>query len=407
LPGLYTLEWAFWELKCLNECNIKQITRRFLFLLVLPALTVMAFGQKSRVLSVFQMVESGKYEEAKEAIEMAVWNDKTSSWNRTYYAKGLLCQMAFEAGFEKGETKKINLYPDQLVVAYNAYEKALHLNPTNRIRSSISTQYYSLANDFRKLGERYYLKKNYPKAMESFEHALLISKSPLLSVETDTNLVYNTAMAAFEAKQWDKAISYFTGLNDDAYSPNTALLLYKAHIHNGDSLIGEEVLMEGVERYKSEEGIVLQLVDLLVESSRMDQSIEILDTAFSRRPANYLFPWTRGLVYQRMERYDDAIESLLTARTLAPGEVGIYYNLGVCYFNMGVDVNESARFIKNITEYQAASRKAGEEFQEAVRWLEKAYEMDPADQQTISKLYQLYHRLQMTDKQKTMELLIR
>lgn len=380
--------------------------KRMLFIAALMGMTMIISGQKSRVLSVFQLIESEKYDEAREAIDLAVWNDKTSRWHRTYYAKGLLCQKAFEAGFEKGDIKKTNLYPDQLVVAYDAYEKALQLDSRNRIASAIAVQYYALANDFQNLGEKYYLKKDYSKAVEAFEHALLLSKSPLLSVVTDTNLVYNTAMAAYEARQWDIAISYLTGLNDDAYSPNTALLLYSAHVNNGDSLLAEQVLFDAEERYKSEETIVLQLVDLLVGTGRAEQAVAILDTASSRRPENYNFPWTRGLVFQRLKLYDQAIVSLSQASTLAPGEVGIYYNLGICYYNIGVSINESARQIKSNLEYKSARREAMEQFREAVKWLEKAFELDPADQQTISKLYQLYYRLQMTEKRKTMELLI-
>lgn len=380
--------------------------KRMLFIAALMGMTMIISGQKSRVLSVFQLIESEKYDEAREAIDLAVWNDKTSRWHRTYYAKGLLCQKAFEAGFEKGDIKKTNLYPDQLVVAYDAYEKALQLDSRNRITSAIAVQYYALANDFQNLGEKYYLKKDYSKAVEAFEHALLLSKSPLLSVVTDTNLVYNTAMAAYEARQWDMAISYLIGLNDDAYSPNTALLLYSAHVNNGDSLLAEQVLFDAEERYKSEETIVLQLVDLLVGTGRAEQAVVILDTASSRRPENYHFPWTRGLVFQRLKLYDQAIVSLSQASTLAPGEVGIYYNLGICYYNIGVSINESARQIKSNLEYKSARREAMEQFREAVKWLEKAFELDPADQQTISKLYQLYYRLQMTEKRKTMELLI-
>ena len=373
----------------------------------LLGMTMLAAGQKSRVLSVFHMIESEKYVDAKEAIEIAILNDKTSRWNRTYYAKAFLCQKAFEAGFEKKDSKKTSLYPDQLVVAYHAYEKAQQLDSRNRLSSSITMHYYALANDFQKLGEWHYLKRDYAKALEAFEHALMVSRSPLLSVETDTNLIYNAAMAAYEANDWDKAISYLIGLNDDAYSPNMALLLYFAHVNKGDSIQAEQVLFEGEERYKSEESIVLQLVDLLVGTDREEQAIEILDRAAGRRPDNYHFLWTRGLVSQRMLLYDQAILSLTQASELAPDEVGIYYNLGICYYNIGVDINEKAQQIRSNFEYQAARKLAMEKFREAVIWLEKAYELEPGDQQTISKLYQLYYWLQMTEKQKTMELLIR
>ncbi len=381
--------------------------RQVFFIWVLLGLTLAASGQKSRVLSVFQLIESGKYEDAKVAIELAIWNDRTAKWPRTYYAKGLLCQSAFEAGFEKNETKKPKLYPDQLFVAYDAYEKAMRLGSKDKLNTLISLQYSGLANDFQKLGKRLFLKKDYAGAMEAFEHALLVSKSPLLTVQTDTSLVYNIAMAAYESKNWNKAISYLTGLDQDGFSPNTTLLLYRAHLANGDSLLGEEVLIEGVERYNNDENIVLQLVDLLVTAGRMESAIQILDSAYVRMPENYLFPWTLGMVYQRMGMNELAIGNFVKASDLAPGEVRIYYNLGICYYNIGVEISESARLIQNNVKYQAARMQAKASFEGSVRWLEKAYEIDPGDQQTISKLYQLYYRLQMTEKRKTMELLIR
>ena len=381
--------------------------RRLFIISILFSLALAVSGQKSRVLSVFQMIESQKYDEAKEAIELAVWNDKTSRWPRTYYAKGLLCQKAFESGFDKNETKKTNLYPDQLFVAYDAYEKALELDSRKKIHSLIETQYYSLANSFQKLGEKHYLKREYAKAMTAFEHALIISKSPLISVETDTSLVYNTAMAAYESKNWDKAISYLTGLNRDAYSPNTAQLLYRAYVEAGDSVTAEGVLVEGVERYEFDQVIVLQLVDLLVTTNRWDQARELLDNAIGSKPEVFYFPWTRGLLYQQRDMYKEAITDFKTSSNLAPSEARIYYNLGISYYNIGVEINESARHMKNNTEYQAARLEARSSFQAAVEWLEKAYETDPGYQPTISKLYQLYHRLEMPEKQKSMELLIR
>ena len=367
--------------------------RRLLFILLLVIIPLAGIAQKSRVLSVFQMIESEKYEEAKEAIELAAWNDKTSRWHRTYYAKGLLCQRAFEKGFDKNETKKTNLYPDQLIVAYNAYERALQLDSRSKTTASITMNYYGLANLFQKVGERHFQRTDFIRALEAFEHALMISKSPLLTVQTDTNLVYNAAMAAYESGNWEKAIGYLTGLNDDAYSPNTALLLYSSHVQNGDSAQAEEVLLDSEDRYKSEQTIVMQLVDLLVGTGRMQQAIGTLDTAISRRPDVYQFPWTRGLVYQQGELYTEALESLKQAHTLAPEEVGICVDLGLCYYNISVDINESARYIRNNQEYNEARNQAQQQLAMAVEWMERASLMDPADRQINSRLNQLYQWL--------------
>ena len=72
----------------------------------------------------FQLIETGKYEEAKKSIEEAIGDKKTEQWHRTWYAKGLLCQTAYREGVDKNDKKKSELYPDQLYLAFDSYQKA-------------------------------------------------------------------------------------------------------------------------------------------------------------------------------------------------------------------------------------------------------------------------------------------
>lgn len=373
--------------------------RKVVFLSVtFIGLSLTGLAQKSRVISANNFIEEEKYVEAKEAIDLAVLNGKTFDWHRTYLVKGLLCQKAFESGFEKDETKKTELYPGQLFVAYDSYEKARELNSGKRTQSIVETQYYQLANDFQNLGTRHYQRREYALAMKAFEHALLVSKSPLISVETDTGLVYNTAIAAYESRNWDKAILYLTGLDEDSYSTEITLLLQKAYLAVNDSLAGEMALKDGVEKYDYKRTIVLQLVDLYVASGRWEDAFALMDSSISHKPENHYYPWTRGLLYQNREMYEAAISDLILASELAPEEVDIFYNLGVCYYNMGVELNGTARHIRNNSQYMAVRAEARAYFFEAVNWFEKALLVNPTHQATISKLYQLYNRLEMTDK---------
>jgi len=375
--------------------------------LVIIGLSLTVSAQRSRVVSANNLIDSEKFEEAKVAIDLAVLNDKTSEWHRTYLAKGLLCQKAFESGFDKEEEKKIELYPKQLFVAYDSYEKALELDSGRRTRAVVQTQYHLLVNDFQKLGKRHYERREYTLAMKSFEHALLVGKSPLISVEIDTGLIYNTAIAAYESKNWDKAILYLTGLDEDAYSSETTLLLQKAYLSVNDSLAGEHVLKDGVEKYNYDRTIVLQLTDLYVEAGRWEDAIALMDSSVLHKPENHFFPWTRGLLYQNREMYEPAISDVGLASELAPDEVDILYNLGVCYYNMGVELNESALRIRNNSQYKAVRAEALSNFDEAVKWFEKAHRADPQHQATIQKLYQLYSRMEMNEKRKEMQRLLR
>jgi len=314
-----------------------------IFLIVFLVLATLGISaQKSRVLSATQMIDQKKYEEAKEAIELAVWNDRTSSWARTYYVRGLLCQTAFEDGFEKREVKKTSLYPDQLYLAYSSYERALELDLRKKTHSSISQKYYHLSNDFRKLGQRHFENGDYMEAFRAFEHAMLVNNSELIHEDIDTSLIYNTALAAYECQNWDKAIAYLGGLHEQGHDPATSLLLYSALVEVGDSTRAEEVLLEGLEIYQYENKLVAYVINLYAQSGRDEQALNIANAAIKRDPGNYRFLWARGLVYRRMGEREKAVESLKAALELAPDESMIYYHIGLIYYNMGVDLTEES-----------------------------------------------------------------
>jgi tetratricopeptide (TPR) repeat protein len=375
---------------------MKDFPTRFLFvsfLLFWPVLA--AFPQKSRVLAVFQMIDQGKYEEAKEDIELAVWNDKTSRWPRTYYAKGLLCQTAWEEGYKSKDPKKTNVYPDQLYVAYAAYERALDLDSRGRLEIQIAQRYYHLSNSFRQLGKDHFNVKEYDKAFRAFEQALLINNSELVDAPVDTNLVFNTAMAAYESEDWGKAIGYLTGLHDAGFTPGTSLLLYQAHLAQGDTTRAEEVLEEALELHKYESQVVVYLVNLLDNEGRSEEALKLLDEAIAHRPENYKFHWSRGLIQRRHGDKELAIISFTTAHHLAPEEPMICFHLGVIYYNNGIDLRNQAIKIRDIHEYRAVENQVKAQFREAVQWLEKAHDLSPGNEEIVEKLHQLYYQLQM------------
>lgn len=380
--------------------------KRVFIVFILCLITVGVSAQKTRVLSVLQMIEQKKYEEAKEAVELAVWNDKTSSWAKTYYVRGLLCQTAFEDGFEKNETKKTALYPDQLYLAFSSYERALELDTRNRHKVAISQQYYLLSNDFRKLGKRHFQDKEFEKAQKAFEQALIINKSPLIHAKVDTNLIYNTAMAAYESKNWDKAIGYLTGLHENGYGSSSSLILYQALLEKGDTARAEEVLSESLGIYNYDTQVVFYLINLLDRNGDDDKALEVFNRAIQQSPDNYKFHWGQGLIYRKIGEPDRAVESFKAALKIAPEESMISYHIGLIYYNQGIDLTEQSLRVKDIDDYNKIKAMAREHFTKAVYWMEQAYELDPYDEETISKLHQLYYQLQMKEKEESMKLLI-
>lgn len=360
-------------------------------------------AQKSKVLAVFQLIETGKYEDAKEEIEEAIEDRKTSQWHRTWYAKGLLCQTAYQKGIAEKDSKKYELYPDQLYVAFHSYRKAWSLDKRGKLDETLAPRYVLLANDFQALGAKYFRLGEYDKALKAFEEAIQVYQSPILPVRTDTNLIYNTALAAFESEEWEKAIAYLNKINKNNYSTNVPHLLYNVYLKTADTVAAEKVLLEGIERYEDNEDLTLLLVDLYFQSNAYKKAVDLLDDASSKHPSNHIFPFTKGLIYQKREQYQTAINAYKEALTLAPDETKIFTNIGTCYYNLGVEIERQARAIMSNRAVTREKEKSARAFETAVTWFEKVLDREPENQYVISKLDHLYSILGINDKMDNVE----
>lgn len=357
-----------------------------------------ATAQKSKVLAIFQLIESEKYDEAKIAVEKAIEDESTYRWSKTWQARGQLCQTAYEKGIEKKDKKKYELYPDQLYVAFDSYEKAIMLDKSGRMADQLAPKYVLLANDLLKLGEDHYKNEDYAEALKAFEHVLHINQSPVLSLQPDTNLLYNTALAAYESKEWEKASGYLHQLNEYAYSPNVPHLLAILYLHENDTVSAENVLYSAIDRYEKNEDLVLLLIDLLYQKKEIGKAVSVLDATSAKNDSSYIFPYTKGLVYQKANNYKKAIEAYEAALKLAPDKVEIYENIGTCYYNIGVEIQQNARKLKNNKAFQEEKRRSAAALRISVEWFEKVIEKDTDNQKAATILNQLYKTLQITDR---------
>lgn len=383
--------------------RMKKLLLFFLLTLVFGGCAVMQPLQKRKLIAVYHLIETAKFAEAKTEIEELVNDNEATLWPKTWYARGVISQNAYREGVKKNDKKLSELYPDQLYVALESFNKALALDKAGRLKNQLAPRYVLLANDFQMLGERHFRNKKHEEALRAFEQALSISEHSMLSLQVDTNLVYNTALAAFESQNWNKATIYFGRLHDKKHSANAAHLLYKTNVRKGDTIAAKKVLKEGVEYYADNQDLVLLLADLFFSIQDTISALQTLDEAIAANPRNYLFHYSKGLIYQKSEMYAEAIPSYKQSVSLAPGYVMAYVNLATCYYNIGVEIEENARSIMDNAAVRKEKERSKEVFKVAAEWLDKAYQMNPADQEIITRLYQLYKSLRITDKANILE----
>lgn len=379
---------------------MKKLT---IIIFILTGFSFFLCGQRANVFATYQLIENEKYAEAKKVIEEALENDKTWKSYKTWYARGLLCQKAYEKGIKNKDKKLYELYPDQLFVSYESFEKSLSYKRNSRITEQLEPIYIKLANDFIVMAEKEYKAKRYDKSLRAYENALEINESSILSVQLDTSLLYNTALAAYNSNDYKKSIIHLNRLNHLGYSPNIPHLLSTIYLSQKDTVSAETVLVEGIENYKESEELVLVLTDLLYKSNKYEKAIEVLDSAAIKSPEKFIYPYTKGMVYQKKEMYKEAIEAYKEAIDVDPEKLNSYTSIGTCYFNIGVEKEENARSINNNQSYREELARSESARKKAVLWLEKALDKDPDNEVIQNQLIQLYRSLHMTEKIKELQ----
>jgi len=372
----------------------------FFLIFIFYGCAVVSPLKKSRVISLYHLIEIGNYQDAKVVAEDLVEGEESSQWANTWYARGYLCQKAYAEGLRKNDPKLYELYPDQIYVAWGSYQKAGILDESQRMERQLAPKYVLLANNFQDLGVKLFKDENYYESLRAFEHALKIERLPFLSLQQDTLLTYNAALAAYESKNWKKAIKYLIILHGYRFSENATHLLFKAFLFKGDSVAAERVLFEGLDYYEDHEQLIFLLTEFLYNESRPDDALEVIEKAIAENPYNDRYYYNKGLIYQKTGRYLMAIDAYTITFNLDPDNLMVFANLATCYYNMGVAYEES---ILSLTHKQAVIKeraKSNKAFQSALLWLDNAIAKQPEDAELIGMLSQLYTAMGKDDKTK-------
>ena len=372
--------------------------RLWFLIFVFYGCSVFAPLQKGKVISLYHLIETGKYEDAKELAEEMALGEESSQWANTWYARGLLSQTAYREGIKNNDPKMYELYPGQLYVAWESYERARTIDKRERMLRQLSPKYVNLANDFQELGHKELKKGNYQEALKAFEQTLAIEKLPFLSLKQDTSLIYNTGLAAYQGKNWDKAKQYLGKLHKYRYSPNATHLLFRTQMMMEDTTAAEQVLYEGLQYYDDHEDLVLLLVQVLYNHQRIQEALEVIDAAILEDPETPSFYYSKGLIHQKSGNYRKAIDAYKNAVNLDPSRQMAYVNIATCYYNIGVTYEETALKLTDKRAVVKEREKSEKAFQMALSWLEQAMKAEPTDTKVVEKIRYLLEAMGRPEK---------
>lgn len=371
--------------------------KKFFLLAAAVIISLGAMAQKGKVTSALSFIDQGALDKAKEALDQAMVNEKTKNWSNTYFAKGRLCQAVFSTDNPKFK----EFCKDPLGDAYEAYEKAIELDPKGTMKKRIITNmiYNSLALDLYNEGSKHFENQDFKSALKSFETQIKITESDKYAGVVDTGMYYNAGLAALNSQNYQKALQYFDKCAEMKYLGITPYYqMYESYLGMGDTTKAESILTSLPEKFPGDKSITLQLADLYIKSGKYDEALKHLKVAKEDDPNNYSLWFAEGIIYLNQNKFDDAIAMLSKSIELKPDLYDSQYGMGAAYINKASDMVVKANEIMDVNKYGAAIDEAMAVFAKALPFMEKAHELKPDDVFALRSLKELYYRMKMTDK---------
>ena len=380
--------------------------KKTIFLLALVLAVSGAFAQKGKVTSAQNYKDTGKLDKALEAINEAVdpsneKAEKSLPWPKTWEVRGEIYQAIFQS--QDANIKK--LADDPLTTALESYKKALELDEKGKSGNSVKIKLTLLTNDLTNQAVEAFNNNDYEAALKSFEQILEIQDIDIVKADNpdavDTVILFNTGLAAYNAKDYNKAVKFYGEAAKYGYNgARTYSLIADAYIQMQDTVSALKTAQEGFEKYPEDNTVLTSMIDLYLKTGQKEQAMKYLAMAIEQDPKNVTYHFAQGTLFETFGDEEHAIASYEKAIEVDPEFFNAYYNLGALYYNKGVKQIELANAVpaNDNERYEAEFKKADVWFEKALPFMEKCREINADDSMTLESLKNLYYRMKNMDK---------
>lgn len=296
-------------------------------------------------------------------------------------------------------------------IALASMAKAYELDPKSE--SKIAPIAMTLANALVQQGEALNGVGRTLDAAECFELAYR-AQTVVPSVEENGLNLYNAgylmtlyastasgddAIAAFQkgAQLFEETLA--SGVVDEAGS----IYYFLFHCYYGQRSAdrayitkAKETLLTGIDKFPKNNNILDGLMQLYTAEEGVGDPAELVDrieTSLKDDPTNYDLWFGRGRVFNALKNYDECVNSFVKCAELRPEDFESNYFVGYFIIEKANALLDALNSRTDVEDYDAEVKKVDEVFAQAIPWLEKAHNIDPAHRDTIVSLRQLFFRL--------------
>ena len=366
----------------------------FLFLFIIFSSTV--FSQKKELKLAGKYLKKNKIEEAKSAIDKASIHEKTKQNPKTWILKGNI----YKKVWENTENKKIS----NLEESFEAYDKALRMDISNKERKNIHKNIKVLSSYFLNIGKENFKIKKYKVALNAAENSLKIGE--VLNSVIDSTSLRLAAQSAYFLDKNKTAQKYGNELIIINGIPSDYLLLTNIYTSKKDTLKAIDCLKLGLNKHKANEVLSGKLLEIYIENRSYGKAKQTLRNLEKTQPNNKTVYFAKGLVLTKEGNLEAANKAYRKAIEINPEYFEAYYNLGSLYYNQGIETLKKAENIppQQLQKYEQTKSLAYKQMKQAMPFFETAHKLSAEDQEAIYILMIIYAKTQQYSKYKEMKL---
>jgi tetratricopeptide (TPR) repeat protein len=220
--------------------------------------------------------------------------------------------------------------------------------------------------------------------------------------EKDSAFYFYGGIAAFKIDKFEEAKEAFSKTVEWGYQPaSSSYYLSQTYLKLGDTLGAENMLKAQIAKYPGNKDIMIELINLYIDTDRKPEAVKILNDAIALDPKNAVLVYTAGTIYENMGNFSDAEINYKKAIEMGNQDAG--FAIGGLYYNKGADIVLEAEKLKYGTpEYDSNYEKMMEEskvyFNQALPYLEAAAVATPKDLVVLEALKAAYYKVGNTEK---------
>ncbi len=331
-------------------------------------------------------------EKAKEAIDQAALNEKTSADAKTWWYRGQVYQLIFSDSTLKAQHDMAH------AEAVKSYKKVFDMNDPKFKQWKDFTKYMlALGPNSFNAAIGAYETRNYAQAYNYFYsivdiNTMLETRGEKPNIELDKALG-NAALSAENSGNTENAVKAYRLLSEKFPDAKYDLLLARLQKKAGDKDGSMATLDAAIAKYPQNIDLIIDKLNFYIADDKHEMAMDMLNKAIALDPNNDQLYYALGTAYEKLNKGDEAKAAYDKATQINPKNFGATYNMGAYYFNQAGGLNEEMNKLgyskADQAKYEELKKKRAEIFKLAKPYFDRCKELDPDDAATLKALKQI------------------